>query len=83
MIAAQSGIAGSARIGDFVQIAGQVGILGHLTVGDGVRLVGQSGVIRDIEPGETYAGSPAVPIRQWHRQTAQLARLARGRAAPK
>ncbi len=83
MIAAQAGIAGSARIGDFVQIAGQVGILGHLTVGDGVRLVGQSGVIRDIEPGETYAGSPAVPVRQWHRQTAQLARLAKSRAAQK
>ena len=82
MIAAQSGVAGSARIGDFVQIAGQVGVLGHLTVGDGVQLVGQSGIIRDIEPGETYAGTPAVPIRQWHRQTAQLARLARGRASP-
>ena len=82
MIAAQAGVAGSARIGDFVQIAGQVGVLGHLTVGDGVRLVGQSGIIRDIEPGETYAGTPAVPVRQWHRQTAQLARLAKGRASP-
>ena len=81
MIAAQSGVAGSAAIGEFVQIAGQVGVLGHLTVGDGVRLVGQSGVIRDIEPGETFAGTPAVPVRQWHRQTAQLARLAKGRAA--
>ena len=82
LIAAQAGVAGSARIGEFVQIAGQVGVLGHLTVGDGVRLVGQSGVIRDIEPGETYAGSPAVPVRQWHRQTAQLARLAKGKATP-
>ena len=82
MIAAQAGVAGSATIGDFVLIGGQVGVLGHLTVGDGVRLVGQSGIIRDIEPGETYAGSPAVPVRQWHRQTAQLARLAKGRAAP-
>ena len=80
MIAAQAGIAGSARIGDFVMIAGQVGVLGHLTIGDGVQLVGQSGIIRDIEPGATYAGSPAVPVRQWHRQTAQLARLAKGRA---
>ena len=83
MIAAQTGIAGSARIGDFVQIGGQVGILGHLTVGDGVRLVGKRGVIRDIEPGATCAGMPAVPIRQWHRQSAQLARLAKGGAARK
>ena len=80
LIAAQAGIAGSARIGDFVMIGGQAGLLGHLTIGDGVQLVGQSGVIRDIEPGETFAGSPAVPIRQWHRQTAQLARLAKGKA---
>ena len=81
-IAAQTGIAGSVRIGDFVLIAGQVGVVGHLTIGDGARIAGQAGVIRDIEPGGTYGGTPAVPIRQWHRQSAHLARLARDKAAP-
>ena len=82
VIAAQSAVAGSARVGEFVQIAGQVGVADHRTVGDGVRLAGQTGVTRDIEPGGTYGGTPAVPIRQWHRQSAQLARLARSKAAP-
>ena len=82
VIAAQSALAGSARVGEFVQIAGQVGVADHRTIGDGVRLAGQTGVTRDIEPGGTYGGTPAVPIRQWHRQSAQLARLARGKAAP-
>ena len=82
VIAAQSALAGSARVGDFVQIAGQVGVADHRSVGDGARLAGQTGVTRDIEPGATYGGTPAVPVRQWHRQSAHLARLARGKTAP-
>jgi UDP-3-O-[3-hydroxymyristoyl] glucosamine N-acyltransferase len=31
--------------------------------------------MRDVAPGETVAGYPAVPVRQWHRQTAGLLRL--------
>ena len=82
VIAAQSAIAGSSRVGEFVQFAGQVGVADNLAVGDNVRLAGQTGVTRNIEPGGTYGGTPAVPIRQWHRQSAQLARLARHRAPP-
>ena len=82
VMAAQSGISGSVRIGDFVLIGGQVGVAGHLAIGDGARLAAQSGVMRDIEPGATYGGSPAVPIQQYHRQTVHLSRLARGKAAP-
>ena len=80
VIVAQSGIAGSTAVGDFVQVGGQAGLVGHLAIGAGARIAGQSGVIRDIEPGATYGGMPAVPIRSWHRQTAALARLARGEA---
>ena len=82
VIAAQAAVAGSSRVGEFVQIAGQVGVADHRSVGDNVRLAGKTGVTRDIEPGGTYGGTPAVPIRQWHRQAAQLARLARHRATP-
>ena len=82
VIAAQSAVAGSAKVGEYVQIAGQVGVADHRAVGDGARLAGQAGVTRDLEGGGTYGGTPAVPIRQWHRQSAQLARLARGKAAP-
>ena len=80
VVAAQSAFAGSVTIGEFVAISGQVAVTGHLTIGDGARIAGQSGVIRDIEPGATMGGTPAVPIRQWHRQSAHLARLARSKA---
>ena len=80
-IAAMTGVAGSTRVGDFVQIGGQAGVTGHLTIGNGARIAGQSGVIRDMEPGATYGGTPAVPIRLWHRQNAILARQAGRKAA--
>ena len=83
VVAAQTAFAGSVTIGDFVLIGGQVAVSGHLTVGDGARIAGQSGVVKDIEPGATMGGTPAVPIRQWHRQSAILARMAKSKATPK
>ena len=83
VVAAQTAFAGSVTIGDFVLIGGQVAVSGHLTVGDGARIAGQSGVVKDIEPGATMGGTPAVPIRQWHRQSAVLARMAKSKATPK
>jgi UDP-3-O-[3-hydroxymyristoyl] glucosamine N-acyltransferase len=77
VIVAQAGIAGSTKLGDFVVVAAQSGIIGHLTIGDGARIAGKSGVARDVEPGAAVAGIPAVPIRQWHKQTAMLERLVR------
>jgi UDP-3-O-[3-hydroxymyristoyl] glucosamine N-acyltransferase len=79
VLVAQLGIAGSARLGDYVMVGGQVGIIGHLTIGSGARIAGQSGVTRDVAPGETMMGSPAVPIRDHHRQVMVLRRLAKGK----
>jgi UDP-3-O-[3-hydroxymyristoyl] glucosamine N-acyltransferase len=76
ILAAQTGISGSCKLGDFVQLGGQVGLAGHLTIGSRATLVAQSGVMRDVPPATVYAGTPAVPKRQWHRQTAILDRLA-------
>lgn len=77
VIVAQVGIAGSSKLGKFVIAAGQVGIAGHLTIGDGVKIAAQSGLMRDVSAGETIAGSPAVPVRDWHKQTIALQRLIR------
>ena len=76
IIAGQAGIAGSTRLGDFVMVGGAASISDHLTIGDGARIAGKSGVMRDVAAGETVAGYPAVPVRQWHKQTAMLAKLA-------
>jgi UDP-3-O-[3-hydroxymyristoyl] glucosamine N-acyltransferase len=75
VIVAQVGISGSTRLGDFVMVGGQGGLAGHLTIGTGARVAAQSGVMRDVAPGETVMGYPAVPIREHHKQTALLRRL--------
>jgi len=56
-------------------VGGAASISDHLTIGDGARIAGKSGVMRDVAAGETVAGYPAVPVRQWHKQTAALAKL--------
>ena len=76
VMVAQSGIAGSTTVGDYVMIGGQVGLIGHLRIGDGARVAGKSGVVRDVGPGETVGGSPAVPITEWLRTHALLRRMA-------
>eukprot|EP00741_Cyanophora_paradoxa_P002637 tig00000615_g2559.t1 len=80
-VCGQVGIAGSVTIGNHVQIGGQVGIAQHLTIGDRVRIAAQSGVTRSLEAGGTYAGSPAVEVRDWRHQVLVLRQLARDVAA--
>ena len=75
VVVAQVGISGSSKLGDFAVLGGQVGLAGHITIGSGAKLAAQSGVMRDVPPGATMGGYPAVPIRDWHRQTAALAKL--------
>ena len=76
VIVAQAGISGSTKLDDYVVVGGQSGLTGHLHLGTGAQVAGNSGVMRDVGPGETVGGSPAVPIRDWHRQTVALSRLA-------
>jgi UDP-3-O-[3-hydroxymyristoyl] glucosamine N-acyltransferase len=77
VIVAQVGISGSTRLGDFVAAGGQAGLTGHLEIGAGARIAAQSGVMRDIAPGETVGGAPAVRMSEWLRQSAVLGQLAR------
>jgi UDP-3-O-[3-hydroxymyristoyl] glucosamine N-acyltransferase len=79
LIAGQVGIAGSATLGDQVMIGGQAGINDHVTIGARVRIAAKSGVIHDVADGEIVGGYPAMPIRQWHRQTV----AARGKREPR
>lgn len=78
-IAAQVGVAGSARFGDFVVAGGQAGISGHLKIGTGAQIAAKSGVIADVPAGAKYGGYPAAPVREWHRRTIFLSRLAKGK----
>lgn len=80
VVVAQSGVAGSSTVGDFAALGAQAGVAGHLAIGAGARLAAQCGVMRDVAPGESVGGSPAVGFRDWMRQTAFLkAAVTRGR----
>jgi UDP-3-O-[3-hydroxymyristoyl] glucosamine N-acyltransferase len=77
VIVAQVGISGSTKLDDFVMVGGQGGLAGHLTLGKAARVAAQSGVFRDVAPGETVFGYPAMPVKEFWRCVAVLQRLAR------
>jgi len=74
VIAAQTGISGSTRVGELVQMGGQVGIVGHVTIADRAMIGAQSGVSKDVSGG-TWFGYPAMPIEETKRQIAWIRRL--------
>jgi UDP-3-O-[3-hydroxymyristoyl] glucosamine N-acyltransferase len=78
VIAAQTGVSGSAIIENGVIIGGQVGIADHVRIEEGAILGAQSGipskkVIRG--KGVVFWGTPARPIKEYLKDLAILARL--------
>jgi UDP-3-O-[3-hydroxymyristoyl] glucosamine N-acyltransferase len=84
VIAAQTGISGSSTIGDHAIVGGQVGIGDHVSIGSGVILGSKSGVPshkKIFGAGGVFWGVPARPLRQYLKELATLAKLARGEDA--
>lgn len=79
ILVAQVGIAGSSKIGSYCVLGGQVGVAGHITIADKVQIAGQGGVIQDIKEPGIMGGTPAVPIRDWHKQTIMMKKLIKGK----
>jgi UDP-3-O-[3-hydroxymyristoyl] glucosamine N-acyltransferase len=79
IVVGQVGISGSVAVGDYAVLGGMVGVADHVTIGAGARVGGLAGVTRDLEGGRDYGGHPARPIKEWLRETATLAKLARRR----
>ena len=80
VIAAQTGLSGSIVIEKNVVLGGQVGIGEHAHIGEGVMLGGQGGVLPNKVlrgKGVAFWGTPARPVREYLKQLAALARLAR------
>lgn len=77
LIAAQSGIAGHARIGSGVTIGGQVGVAPFVRIGDGARLSAQAGIARDFEAFSVASGTPAMPHMDYLRANAVVKRMSR------
>ncbi len=79
ILVAKVGFSGGTKLGDLVVIGGQAGLAGHLQIGDRVRIAAKAGLIRDVEPGATLCGYPALPAVTFWRQTAFIQRLAKKR----
>jgi UDP-3-O-[3-hydroxymyristoyl] glucosamine N-acyltransferase len=80
VIAAQTGLSGSIVIENDVVLGGQVGIGEHARIEEGVMLGGQGGVLPNKVlrgKGVAFWGTPAQPVRQYLKQLAALARLAK------
>jgi len=80
VIAAQTGLSGSAVVENNVIIGGQVGVADHVRIEAGAILGAQSGVpskkvIRG--KGVVFWGTPARPIKEYLKELAVLARLAK------
>ena len=72
---AQTGIAGTTKVGHNCFIGGQVGIADHTVIGNYVKIASQSGIDKVVPDGEVRMGSPAQPGMSFHRSHAVFKRL--------
>lgn len=73
VIAGQSGLAGSTKLGKHIVAAGQVAFAGHMEIADNSVFMARSGITRSfLEPGKTYLGFPAKEASKWKRMEAAL-----------
>jgi UDP-3-O-[3-hydroxymyristoyl] glucosamine N-acyltransferase len=82
VIAAQAGLSGSIVIEKNVILGGQVGVGERARIEEGVMLGGQGGVLPNKVlrgKGVAFWGTPAQPVREYLKQLAVLAKLAKKR----
>lgn len=76
VMAAQTGVAGSATVGKHCLVGGNVGIAGHISVADGCTLTARAMVLNTIEEKGSYSGGvPLMTTSQWRRSMARLRQL--------
>jgi UDP-3-O-[3-hydroxymyristoyl] glucosamine N-acyltransferase len=77
VIAAQTGISGSAWIGRDVAFGGQAGLGDHCRIEDGAVIGGQAGILpgKIIRGGQIVWGTPSRPLERFKEQFAWLGRL--------
>lgn len=71
----QSGVAGSARLGNYVVMGGNSGVRDNISLGDGVQCSAFAAVAQDVEAGQTVVGVPAGPAREQYRVYQSLPKL--------
>jgi UDP-3-O-[3-hydroxymyristoyl] glucosamine N-acyltransferase len=70
VIAAQTGMAGTAKIGKNCMIGGQVAINGHTKMANDTKIGAQAGILSDVKEENTILlGSPAIPYKQFFKSS--------------
>ncbi len=73
---AQSGCAGSTKLGRNVVVGGQSAFAGHLEIAPFSTFAARSGITNNIkESGKTYGGFPLLEQREWLKLQVKIARL--------
>ncbi|MGR3809456.1 UDP-3-O-(3-hydroxymyristoyl)glucosamine N-acyltransferase [Jiulongibacter sp. NS-SX5] len=76
VIAAQTGVAGSTKIGAGCVVGGQVGFVGHIEIADGTKIGAQTGVNSSIkEKGTSIAGTPHDSLKRHLKSQVYLRKL--------
>lgn len=75
VMSAQTGVAGSTKIGEWCMFGGQSGISGHIEVADRTQLGAQSGLMSNKKAGAVLMGYPAFDAKQWMKASAMYKRL--------
>lgn len=77
IVVAQTGIAGSATMEDYVVLGARVGLNNNVTVGEGAQIAAVSVVHGDVPPGARWGGTPAKPVKIWFREMKLIEQMAR------
>ncbi len=75
VISSQTGVAGSAKVGEWCMFGGQVGIAGHIEIGSRTNLGAKAGLAGGNtarKGGVTLMGYPAVEHKTWAKQSVAL-----------
>lgn len=75
IICAQSALAGSCILKDYVVMAGMSAVNNGITVGPAAQIAAFSGVTSDVGPKEVVGGFPARDLKEWMKGVAYLRKL--------
>jgi UDP-3-O-[3-hydroxymyristoyl] glucosamine N-acyltransferase len=75
IVCGQTGLAGSAKVGNYSMLSGHVGVAPGVELGEKTQVGGHSAVTGNLEGGQIYSGYPARPLREWLRAQATLRKL--------
>lgn len=75
ILCGQVGLSGSVTLGDGAQLAGRVGVADNIHIGAMARIGASAGVMNDVPSGQSWLGSPAMPVKEAVRNIALFRRL--------